>query len=141
MIKVIYQGQLFDEFEGFNEDQLFKMSNGTYWIQAHYRYWYHYAYRPNVAIFEENGKYYLEVANEKIEVRQLFNVVESKIDGSFKGWDGKSVYKLCNGQIWVQTEYKYTYTYANSPSVIIYEGYSGIIMKVAGTTAKVKRQR
>ena len=35
MIKVIYQGQLFDEFEGFNEDQLFKMSNGTYWIQAH----------------------------------------------------------------------------------------------------------
>ena len=69
MSKVVYRGQLDDEFEGFDDEQIFKMSNGTYWIQAHYKYWYHYAYRPNVIITEENGRYYLSVSNEKIEVR------------------------------------------------------------------------
>jgi hypothetical protein len=32
-------------------------------------------------------------------------VVESQIDGDFNGWEGETVVKLVNGQIWQQTEY------------------------------------
>ncbi len=40
------------------------------------------------------------------------NVVESEIDGDFHGWDGNTIFKLVNGQIWQQTEYDYEYEYA-----------------------------
>lgn len=71
MSRIVYRGQIDDEFEGFDDEQIFKMSNGTYWIQARYKYWYHYAYRPKAIITEENCRYYLSVANERVEVRQL----------------------------------------------------------------------
>lgn len=141
MDRIIYKGQLDGEFTGFDEDKLFKMNNGTFWLQARYRYWYHYAYRPAVTITEENGTYYLSVANEKIEIIQLYDVIESKIDGSFRGWDGESIYKLRNGQTWVQSTYKYEYKYAYSPVATIYKGSSGNIMQVAGTFAKVHRKK
>lgn len=28
------------------------------------------------------------------------DVIESRIDGTFEGWDGDTVFKLINGQIW-----------------------------------------
>lgn len=139
MSRIIYRGQLDDEFEGFDDEQIFKMSNGTYWIQARYKYWYHYAYRPNAIITEENDRYYLSVANEKVEVKQLNNVIESNINGEFKGWEGETSYYLMNGQEWKQDEYKYEYKYEYSPWAIIYKGTSGIYMYVAGTKVKVKR--
>lgn len=141
MSRIIYQGQLDDVFTGFDEDKLFKMSNGTFWIQSHYRYWYHYAYRPSATITDENGTYYLTVANEKIEVKQLYDVVESNIEGPFKGWNGSSVYKLRNGQTWLQSTYKYEYKYAYSPLATIYKGNSGTIMQVEGTFSHVKPKR
>jgi hypothetical protein len=139
MSRIIYQGQLDGEFEGFDDEQIFKMSNGTYWIQAHYKYWYHYAYRPEAIITEEHGRYYLSVANEKIEVRKLNTAIETKINGEFKGWEGETSYVLMNGQKWKQAEYKYEYKYEYSPDVVIYEGFSGTYMHVAGTKVKVKR--
>lgn len=139
MKEIIYQGQLDDEFEGFDEEMLFKTAYGEYWIQATYKYWYHYAYRPTVTIFRENGICYLSIDNEQVQVQKLNNVIESSIDGEFKGWDGKSVYKLRNGQKWAQSTYKYEYKYAYSPDVVIYESNSGIRMNVAGTSAIVKK--
>ena len=39
-------------------------------------------------------------------------VVESQIDGDFNGWEGETIVKLMNGQIWQQAEYHYEYHYA-----------------------------
>ena len=47
-------------------------------------------------------------------------VIETRIDGEFKGWEGETVYKMQNGQIWQQASYHYHYHYAYSPEVIIY---------------------
>ena len=47
-------------------------------------------------------------------------VVESQIDGDFEGWEGETVVKLMNGQIWQQTEYYYHYHYAFMPEVLVY---------------------
>ena len=115
------------------------MSNGTYWVQTRYRYWYHYAYRPNEVITEENGSYILTVAEQSIPVRLISDVIESIIDGEFTGWDGSKKYKLTNGQIWQQSEYKYEYTYAYRPEVIIYNINDSYIMCVHGTQVAVRK--
>lgn len=139
MSEVVYDGKIDGTFEGFNDEVLFKMKNGTYWIQAQYKYWYHYAYCPNATITKENGKFILTVAGKSIPIRKITDVVESRIDGEFKGWDGKSIYKLQNGQVWQQQTYKYEYKYAHIPEAIVYETGSGYKMCVEGTVADVRR--
>ena len=59
-------------------------------------------------------------------------VVESYIEGNFEGWDGDTIFKLDNGQIWQQSLYAYTYHYAYHPKVIIYQTDGGYKMKVDG---------
>ncbi len=58
------------------------------------------------------------------------DVIESEIDGEFHGWDGETVFKLANGQIWQQAEYDYDYEYAYRPQVLIYKTAGGYKMKV-----------
>jgi len=56
--------------------------------------------------------------------------IESAISGEFKGWEGETIFKLANGQIWQQAEYDYMYSYSYSPDVTIYQTRSGCRMKV-----------
>ena len=140
MSRIIYKGKLDGVFYGFDNEELFKMNNGTYWIQAVYKYWYHYEERPVGIIKEEYARYYLSVAGQEVEIRKLNSPIESRIKGEFKGWDGKTSYTLTNGQKWEQVESNCKYaSYGYSPEAIVYEAPSGIYMKVAGTRVKVKR--
>lgn len=141
MNQMVYQGKIDGEFLGFHDDALFKMRNGSYWIQSRYKYWYHYAYCPDVTITQENGDYVLTVAGNSASVRRLSDVFQSKIDGEFTGWDGETEYALQNGQIWQQSKYKYEYKYAYMPEAVVYSTGSGFKMRVAGTFADVKRIR
>ena len=70
-------------------------------------------------------------------------VIESQIDGDFKGWDGETIFKLTNGQIWQQSSYAYMYHYAYGPEVTIYEANGRFKMKVEGVedTIEVVRIR
>lgn len=45
--------------------------------------------------------------------------IETCIAGAFTGWSGETVFELCNGDVWVQTEYAYVYQYAYRPNVVI----------------------
>jgi hypothetical protein len=56
--------------------------------------------------------------------------IESRIDGTFEGWDGETIFKLKNGQIWQQASYSYHYHYAYQPKVLIYKSSGGWKMKV-----------
>ncbi len=60
------------------------------------------------------------------------NTIESQIDGDFDGFEGESIIKLMNGQIWQQTEYWYHYHYSFMPKVIIFKSGGGYKMKVDG---------
>lgn len=60
------------------------------------------------------------------------SVIESQIDGDFEGWEGETIVKLINGQIWQQSEYYYHYTYAFMPKVLIFKSGVGYKMKVEG---------
>jgi hypothetical protein len=139
MARLVYSGKIEGEFTRFNEEVLFKMQNGTYWVQSQYHYWYHYAYFPDATITEENGMYILTVAGRSIPVRRLTDVIESRINGEFTGWEGETAYELQNGQVWRQSAYKYEYKYAHMPEAVVYKTSGGYRMQVAGTTANVRR--
>lgn len=139
MENIIYIGTIVSPFTGFYENAVFKMNNGVYWIQSKYTYWYHYAYRPKAVIAKESDQCVLTVAEHSVPVKRLNDVIESQIDGTFEGWDGNKTYKLTNGQVWQQAEYKYEYKYAYRPDVVIYNIGGRYIMAVDGTIAYVRR--
>jgi hypothetical protein len=65
------------------------------------------------------------------------SVIETQVDGDFEGWEGETVVKLMNGQIWIQTEYYYEYYYAFMPGVLIYHTSGGWKMRVDGIRKSV----
>lgn len=67
--------------------------------------------------------------------------IESTISGEIEGWDGETIFKLDNGQIWQQAEYDYTYFYAYRPDVTIYQTSAGCRMKVEDETETVLVKR
>jgi len=106
-LDITYEGYIAGPFRGFKRDALFKMRSGSYWVQAEYEYWYHYAYCPKATIAQENGRYVLTVADRSVLVKRVKDVVESKIVGLFTEWTGDSQYSLVNGQAWKQSSYKF----------------------------------
>lgn len=67
--------------------------------------------------------------------------METQIDGEFSGWEGETVVKLLNGQIWQQSEYHYEYLYAYMPKVLVYVAGGGYKMKVDGVSKAIGVQR
>ena len=65
------------------------------------------------------------------------SVIETSVDGAFEGWEGETVVKLMNGQIWIQTEYYYEYHYAYMPDVLIYQSRGQWKMRVEGVDKAV----
>jgi hypothetical protein len=129
-------------FEGWDGDTVFELCNGQVWEQAEYGYTYHYAYRPNVVIYQSRyGRYKMKVdgVSDSISVTRVTNVIRTCIEGTFNGWDGDTVFPLCNGQVWVQLEYNYKYHYAYRPEVLIYQSrYGGYRMKVDRVDATIR---
>ena len=69
------------------------------------------------------------------------SAIETQIDGEFEGWEGETVVKLMNGQVWIQIEYHYEYHYAYMPNVLIYQSGGVWKMKVEGTNKAVGVER
>jgi hypothetical protein len=69
------------------------------------------------------------------------SAIESKIEDEFEGWDGETVVRLTNGQIWQQTEYYYHYHYSYMPDVLIYNSGGGWKMQVKGIKKAVRVER
>lgn len=67
--------------------------------------------------------------------------IETQIDGDFEGWDGETIFKLTNWQIWQQSSYAYTYHYAFMPKVIIYKASTCWKMKVEDVSDTICVQR
>ena len=92
------------------------------------------------ALDEWLQNYTMEVAKaviSKTSVETGGDVVETRIDGDFKGWDGDTVWKMDNGQIWQQASYSYHYHYSYHPKVLIYRASGGWKMKVDGDSEEV----
>ena len=63
--------------------------------------------------------------------------IESTIEGEFNGWEGETIFKLSNGQIWQQVSYAYTYHYSYRPKVFIIKTHGAYKMKVDGVSGTI----
>ena len=72
---------------------------------------------------------------------QTASAIETQVDGEFSGWEGETIVKLMNGQIWQQSEYHYHYHYAYMPKVLLYRSSGGYKMKVEGVERAIGVQR
>jgi hypothetical protein len=134
-----------------NHGEIFRLADGSIW-EVQYEYEYLYEYSPSVVVCPSRGK--LLVDGKTLDVRQVSSrssaalggassgaFIESKIDGEFSGWDGDTMFKLTNGQIWQQSSYAYKYSYKFMPSVIIFRTNSGYEMQVDGVEGRVRVTR
>lgn len=70
--------------------------------------------------------------------------IESRLKGSFAGWDKDTVFELDNGQVWQCQKCREVYYQAESPQVTIRRSFTGVYwLKVEGLNhqAKVRRIR
>lgn len=86
------------------------------------------------------------VRNESVSEQQprtldTPNVVESRIDGDFSGWEGETVFRLTNGQVWQQVQFAYRYHYAFMPKVMIVRTDAGYRMTVDGVSGSILVKR
>lgn len=67
----------------------------------------------------------------------------SRVSDEFEGWEGETILKLENGQVWQQTDYQYQYDYQYRPRIVIFEDLvlGGAIANVEGTSIWVGVQR
>jgi hypothetical protein len=96
------------------------------------------------------NRYTLRVARavlDKDKVPEIPNrvsepaVIETGIDGDFEGWDGDTVFKLENGQVWQQVSFDYEYHYAYRPKVLVYKSGSVYKMRVDGMHHEITVKR
>jgi len=66
------------------------------------------------------------------------SVIETQINDTFEGWDGETIFKLSNGQIWQQADIHH---YAYRPKVLIYLSGSVYRMKVEGVESSIPVKR
>lgn len=86
----------------------------------------------------------LEQVVEKVGgmFRNSPDVIESRILGEFRGWNGRTVFRLENGQVWQQSapgEFVYR---AQDPVIVIRRGtFGSYLLRVdgKGTTVRVRR--
>lgn len=137
-----------------NDSEIFKLSDGSIW-EVKYEYEYMYEYNPNVIICPSKGK--MSVGGKMLNVHQVGGthlspkpddenesppqIIESRIKGEFSGWQGETIFKLMNGQIWQQIDGRYKYKYKYSPKVIIFRSGKGYEMQVENVDGRIRVQR
>jgi len=128
-------------FRGFRPDALYKLSDESYWLQAGHQAMLHHAVNPAAEIRALDDGHFLQVdgIDGMVLVHPVHGVIESRIQGKFTGWTGKSTYRLINGQTWQQAKYTTKYVVKYMPEVLIYHSPVGSFMEVAGTSVKVKQ--
>lgn len=67
--------------------------------------------------------------------------IDSRIDGEFQGWSGRTVFGLENGQVWRQRGAVLRHTYKVSPRVRIARSADGCIARVDGLETEVLVER
>lgn len=132
-----------------NNDELFKLDNGMIG-EVKYEYEYMYEYYPAVIVCPSKNKMIVKNKNLTIKIINMpttknkgesSNIIESSMDGDFNGWEGETIFKLSNGQIWQQSSYAYTYHYAYSPKVLIIKSGNLYKMQVEGVSSSINVTR
>jgi hypothetical protein len=91
--------------------------------------------QPEVVVYEDGENYRMKIRgiDSLLHCTKLREVIESNIDGDFKGWDGTTTFKLANMQEWQPAFYTpNTSVTLYKPTVFIYLTPAGYKMKIEG---------
>ncbi len=108
-----------------NNEEIFKLTDGSVW-QVKHEYEYLYEYYPSITACPDRG--FIIINGKKLNALKIGSgssssndsgVIETRIDGDFEGFEGDTIFKLLNGQIWQQIDGRYKYAYKFSPRVIL----------------------
>ena len=141
--QLVCESNIEGDFEGFVQDNIYELDNGSYWIQTDYKYKYHYAYRPKAAVVMDGNAFYLFVENmeESVSVDPVKVVMKSSIENDFDGWDGDTIIKLSNGSVWEQADYQLEIIVTVMPKVVIFKIGNKYFAKVDQTKKLVRVER
>lgn len=64
--------------------------------------------------------------------------IQSRIDGNFNGWEGDTVVKLENGQVWQQVDFKFKFAFKFRPKVLVFRDGGNYYMIIEGVNDKIK---
>ena len=79
----------------------------------------------------------LQASNEEVKKAQKEHEVLARITGDFKGWQGKTIFRLDNGQVWVQRlDGRYAYKGSPNPEVRIKRNWAGFYRMTIVETGK-----
>jgi len=124
------------------EGYLFKVSSHEYYVVTGGNRQRVRLRNPGVQIFTRTwGSDYLlviEGVDEPFRCEKITNVTETEIDGQFNGWDGDTVFRMANGEIWQQASYSYEYHHSYRPDVIIYQYRGYTYMQVEDVDKAIK---
>ena len=135
-----------------NDGEIFRLLDGSLW-EVKYEYEYLYEYYPDVVVCPARGT--LVIDGKTLNVVRISgdaprspaqlggteDIIESQIDGEFTGWEGDTIFRLQNGQVWQQASYSYRYRYALNPRVVIYQSSAGHKMRVDGVDDEIAVRR
>ncbi|MEQ6916020.1 hypothetical protein [Halomonas aquatica] len=131
-----------------NHGEIFQLMDGSFWEVIH-EYEYLYEYYPEVVVCPNRGQ--LMIDGKALNIQQVAgggtasgssgSIIESHIDGEFEGWEGETIFRLMNGQIWQQSSYSYLYSYSYSPRVVIMRLRGGYEMQVEGIDQRIQVHR
>ena len=121
-----------------NDGEVFILSDGSIW-EVKYEYEYMYEYYPDVVICP--NKNILIINDKELDIEYLSSgsvvngnasVVKSYIDGEWGGWQGDTIVKLMNGQIWEQFGLHLSLSLGLGNEVLVYQEYGTWYMQVEG---------
>jgi hypothetical protein len=136
-----------------NDGEIFKLSDGSIW-EVKFEYEYLYEYYPRIIICP--SKNFISIKGKKLSVQLIKkgsgsgnaifkksgnDVIESRIDGEFEGWEGETIFKLTNGQVWQQTDFQIKIAIKLMPKVLIYKTGSNYKMQVEGIEKSITVKR
>lgn len=137
-----------------NKGEVFTLEDGSVWkVISEYAYL-HESY-PGVTICPDSGR--LAIKARSLSVENVSGhrsrrparpgsagrraVVKAHIEGEFNGWQGNTVFKLDNGQIWQQDSRAYGYAYKFQPAVIIFASGASYDMQVESVASQIRVRR
>lgn len=72
-MKIICNSQIDGDFEGWDGDRVYALTDGTKWKQLHYFYEYVYSYMPHVKVFEDRRGTWFQVDGcSPVEVQRVW---------------------------------------------------------------------
>ena len=78
---------------------------------------------------------------EKEERAEEVELIEARIVGPFDGWDGKTYFRLDNGQVWQQRVSGNYRKKAENPEVVVEKGRFGYYLRLKGESRSIGVKR